>query len=120
MRISDWSSDVCSSDLNPAGQYLHHGGCAAYHGRDAGRAQRNVGRWQADAVRNRWLLGCGKRGRRSSGRYGTDTRRMPDRQLSLFSGRADRKSGVEGKRLSVRVYLGGRRYIKKKKKKDTK
>src|SRR3546814_2065511 len=84
MRISDWSSDVCSSDLNPAGQYLHHGGCAAYHGRDAGRAQRNVGRWQADAVRNRWLLGCGKRGRRSSGRYGTDTRRMPDRQLSLF------------------------------------
>src|SRR3546814_9859618 len=24
MRISDWSSDVCSSDLGQAGQYLQH------------------------------------------------------------------------------------------------
>src|SRR3546814_19886618 len=93
MRISDWSSDVCSSDL-----------------------------------RNR----C----RRSPARSGAATEIRPDLQSRLcglalaLSGEsrthpahqrdrhqaADRKSVVSGKSVSVRVDLGGRRIIKKKKK----
>src|SRR3546814_20799580 len=37
----------------------------------------------------------------------------------MWYGRADRKSVVEGKRVSVRVDLGGRRIIKKKKEEHT-
>src|SRR3546814_1817720 len=29
MRISDWSSDVCSSDLTPIAEYVHQRGTAA-------------------------------------------------------------------------------------------
>src|SRR3546814_3909125 len=41
MRISDWSSDVCSSDLSSQGPALfsrHAAGSAFLHGNDAGRA----------------------------------------------------------------------------------
>src|SRR3546814_15016992 len=69
MRISDWSSDVCSSDLR------RH--------RVAGHGHRIGARWSRNRVR-------------------------PLRP------RADRKSVVKGKSVSVRVDLGGRRLIKKK------
>src|SRR3546814_16534494 len=79
VRISDWSSDVCSSDLCPA--------------RPA-RARRDVG-----------LL------RRS----GDEPTRAVDAARREEGPLADRKSVVWGKSVSVRVDLGGRRIIKKKK-----
>src|SRR3546814_5237238 len=82
MRISDWSSDVCSSDLP----------CRGRAGGDAARAGTvRQARPDADALAQR-------RQRRQG------TGRRP---------RADRKSVVEGKGVSVRVERGGRRIIKK-------
>src|SRR3546814_15060328 len=91
MRISDWSSDVCSSDLH-AHSALHTSQVAT----------RNHGWWlvvDADL----------------------ETGRAPvhelDGALGLDGGNSsvDRKSVVSGKSVSVRVDLGGRRVIKKKK-----
>src|SRR3546814_4311816 len=78
MRISDWRSDVCSSDLDP------------------GTADRPAAR---PRPRGRPSAGAAQDQVRSA-------RRGPE---------ADRKSVVEGKSVSVRVDLGGRRIIKKKK-----
>src|SRR3546814_17447563 len=107
MRISDWSSDVCSSDLacgereGPAKREgegrsalaPHH--LAILHHLPAGIV--------ADAVGE--LGGVGD---------------VPDHEVGGLAGlQGDRKSVVEGKRVSVRVYLGGRR-IRKKKKQNSK
>src|SRR3546814_20282871 len=108
MRISDWSSDVCSSDL-PAGRnrgpgqprraangrYLNHraaGGCS-------------VIQECAVLVKGR-AFSSARQARR--GRL----RPPPDRPQ-------DRKSVVEGKSVYVRVAIGGRRTIKKKKQNST-
>src|SRR3546814_19321711 len=116
MRISDWSSDVCSSDLRK----LHRR-------RAAERAQ---------AV----LAGRTDRHRRLPGQGGRadlahDNPDDPGRQPAAAAQRAgvqvgaaelfadpkatlrlqDRKSVGEGTRWSVRVDLGGRRIFKKKK-----
>src|SRR3546814_13343645 len=53
MRISDWSSDVCSSDLEAAGNHLHGGRELAdlrahAHG-DAAAADQGGGESEADA-----------------------------------------------------------------------
>src|SRR3546814_13186636 len=85
MRISDWSSDVCSSDLSPA---------------------------TAGFI-------C-----RANGRVSTRTRSPPWRACPILNSphgswrrswraASDPKSVVEGKSVSVRVALGGRRNIKK-------
>src|SRR3546814_3303648 len=87
MRISDWSSDVCSSDLRFGG--LGRGrGLRLYH-------------------RRRRVAGAGGRGgeargldRRGGRRLRCGRRRGADR---------DRKSGGEGKRVVGRGVLGGRR-----------
>src|SRR3546814_17402426 len=113
MRISDWSSDVCSSDLDDGSDYGDQisgtrpqaspgSHCAtvrlAGHCRDA----RQVGHGGEAAKLYRGgpslsvLLA-------ESGRIGGGT------------GLADRTSGVVGKGVSVRVDHGGRRIIKKKK-----
>src|SRR3546814_12188179 len=84
MRISDWSSDVCSSDL--ASVPARRGGRALDHGR----------------VRLR------RAGRRLRDRLEPDAAEEEPRR------RGDRKSVVSGKSVSVRVDLGGRRIIKKK------
>src|SRR3546814_12174418 len=100
MRISDWSSDVCSSDLIAGGFRL---------------------RWSISRAK----VGFGV----VSGRYsiylrhpGLDpgSRFLRHRPTSASSGtpdqvRGDRKSVVSGKSVSVRVDLGGRRLLKKKK-----
>src|SRR3546814_13983756 len=82
MRISDWSSDVCSSDL--CGVVLGLG-----------------------------LMRLFAYGVDSSGGIG-DLRHL----IAYGLAAGDRKSVVEGKSVSVRVDLGGRRIIKKKKKTD--
>src|SRR3546814_17561562 len=104
MRISDWSSDVCSSDLPVGAERLGGGANRADLGVRGGVVERPRGvggdreddtvthhcRADGDFVRAR-----GIRGR-------------------------DRKSVVSGKRVSVRVDIGGRRSIKKKKNNVTK
>src|SRR3546814_20292737 len=94
MRISDWSSDVCSSDLlQRAGDredlLVEHGDFLDRHSLALQPAQEGFGDChQVDAAAQQLLQ--------------------------------DRKSVVEGKSVSVRVDLGGRRIIKKKKKKKKK
>src|SRR3546814_20852167 len=92
MRISDWSSDVCSSDLR----------AGAVRGRLLGRL------YLARQARGgaAWARCGGGRHDRRGHRRGAD-RRHPCRR------RLDRKSVVEGKSVSVSVDLGGRRIIKK-------
>src|SRR3546814_14116579 len=77
MRISDWSSDVCSSDL--------------------------VGESMNGASRD-----CSRRS------AGPTLRSRRPRQKMKLGGDQDRKSVVSGKSVSVRVDLGGRRIIQKK------
>src|SRR3546814_11436485 len=91
MRISDWSSDVCSSDLVAA--------------RTRAILRRLLGIAENADARTGWQV----RLLRTAGgkpEAGQDENR--ERQLG------DRKSVVEGKSVSVRVDLGGRRIIKKK------
>src|SRR3546814_11256584 len=102
MRISDWSSDVCSSDL---GEVTH---------RDQvypGEHQAIVPEALWDAVQTR--LACNAIARK---------RQTNAREPSLLAGRIsdgegrrkDRQSVVGGKSVSVRGDPGGRRIIKKK------
>src|SRR3546814_14818801 len=85
MRISDWSSDVCSSDL----------GQRTASSRRAAREDRGSND-TADARRHR------------------ENRRVRCRHRASLAYRGDRKSVVWGKSVSVSVELGGRRMIKKK------
>src|SRR3546814_7731041 len=85
-RISDWSSDVCSSDL------CIHQPRAARRGGESGQ-----------------VLPARARPRRRSFEPEQHRRRNKDEDRFL-----DRKSGVSGKSVSVRVDIGGRRIIKKK------
>src|SRR3546814_11966849 len=103
MRISDWSSDVCSSDLLGIGQQA-----LAVEGHLVRRPQeaqllrlegrlRHLG--QADGLegrRHRWH------------------RPLGTARIARIAAQQDRKSVVSGKSVSVRVDLGGRRIIKKK------
>src|SRR3546814_20318544 len=105
MRISDWSSDVCSSDLwrTPApaqrtGQHRERQDARAQAGEVAGPPGLiQVAEKQDDAGGNR--------------------KADPDLEVAQQpEHRQDRKSVGEGKSGSVRVVLGGRRIIKKKNK----
>src|SRR3546814_15864491 len=100
MRISDWSSDVCSSDLRvrsrPDRQPAAFGHCVSLEWRD---------------------VYCAAQGHRRSERS-EDCREnsSADRTTALFrQWQRDRKSVVKGKSVSGRVDLGGRRTLKKKK-----
>src|SRR3546814_15538592 len=94
MRISDWSSDVCSSDLR--GDNAFRAQCPA--GKVVGETRAE--QWQRVAEGGAAVIFVG-------------LARHPE--VGVI---ADRKSVVEGKSVSVRVDLGGRRIIKKKKKKQ--
>src|SRR3546814_13958712 len=101
MRISDWSSDVCSSDL--AAGLRRRRGLQRRGGRAvrAGHGYRPCGR--------------GNAGGQGDAALGPSAQPRRDRRDRLDRG--DRKSVVYGKSVSVRVDLGGRRIIKKKKQK---
>src|SRR3546814_12872306 len=100
MRISDWSSDVCSSDLTRLiGVILPRLTdlvvATIYEGIDAG------------AKDKQYITFVGI------------TLDLPERQIQLCEAalaqhvKGDRNSVVSGKRVSVRVDLGGRRTLKK-------
>src|SRR3546814_12929649 len=104
MRISDWSSDVCSSDLpGDARDFV-----ADLKQRIVGDEERVIAlRWRQkmhhhQRVRRDLLCGDAKPLHRLG----------QSRQCARHP--VDRKSVVEGKSVSVRVDLGGRRNIKKK------
>src|SRR3546814_19337631 len=98
MSISDWSSDVCTSDLE--GRTRLGRGCSAgaKHGREAAAFADRCSPAAGDARPN---------GDPAGGR--SDSRDA----LAIRAPRGARKSVVWGKRVSVRVALGGRRNIKK-------
>src|SRR3546814_15436231 len=103
MRISDWSSDVCSSDLTTErGRYLPSPIFATYRI----VAQKTAAIYGADShlLTMRSSAERAPHGRQSGGEWRT-----------RWDWNTDRKSVVEGTRGSVRVGLGGRRIIKKKK-----
>src|SRR3546814_11241773 len=99
MRISDWSSDVCSSDLPGLV-------CAAHLG--AGFA----GGGCLDAVRT-LATAVARRACNAGGGLALARDRPRRRHAPLALAPADRKSGVLGRRVPVRVALGGRRTIQK-------
>src|SRR3546814_11980585 len=101
MRISDWSSDVCSSDLTvkKARTWLTENEQAyVFHDfKKDGITRALIADWLRD-VSSDVLLN----------RKGTTGRKLSDEQKA-----ADRKSVAKGKRVSYRVDSGGRRIIKK-------
>src|SRR3546814_17164291 len=102
MRISDWSSDVCSSDLElPNGvfqvQVIEHHRIQVTH-------QRAKSVLQIEAMLLKVRRGIAN---------GVGLVRLDAQQTGPRA--EDRKSVVKGKSVSVRVDLGGRRIIKKKK-----
>src|SRR3546814_12168263 len=96
MRISDWSSDVCSSDLVARAVQAFDG--------DALAAE-EIGQLAQDArlVRRHHLDDVGQQVGLNGLRPGAVTDQLQDR-----------KSVVMGKSVSVRVDIGGRRLLQKK------
>src|SRR3546814_11255775 len=101
MRISDWSADVCSSDrvdqVDPAFVVIDAAGRAGDRAADLVADRHATERAVRDAVGG----GAGDR--------------AAVHQLRRSTHIGDRKSVAEGKSVSVRVDLGGRRSLKKKK-----
>src|SRR3546814_20339915 len=116
MRISDWSSDVCSSDLFCDGsgdEVWCTRGQAKVHGRFGLRV--DTGMEVDQVVVDRRRDGAGLR---ICSRCAVMCR-GPDRNAAPMLPQGcniveDRKSVVEGKSVAVRVDHGGRRFIKKK------
>src|SRR3546814_11822190 len=99
MRISDWSSDVCSSDL-------FRGTGTRIHRQSIRRLDGFFGHcWLSALFPDGRAFGC--------------LAYPPRSGESEYSYNEDRKSVVEGKSVSVRVDLGGRRFMKKKKRNKT-
>src|SRR3546814_11338979 len=102
MRISDWSSDVCSSDLRDFDDALR---MALQQVRQCLRLQ------VADIAGEAMVLLVGELVAGNRNLLGVDH----DQIVAGVKMRGDRKSAVEGKRVSVRVDVGGRRFIINKK-----
>src|SRR3546814_12581469 len=114
MRISDWSSDVCSSDLLALGAFC-------------GDARQERLAIVVATLHHHLGLGLAPRSSPCLGdqrsKLGHQVlQRLPDGfvQVQPEQPTGARKSVGSGKRVSVRVDPGGRRYIKKKKKNKTK
>src|SRR3546814_19286017 len=111
MRISDWSSDVCSSDLlERTDLVLLPGDLAA----DSGLKSAN--RLIAALTAGRYCVASPLPSHRPFAEPDLLVDDMAGGIEAARAVRGDRRSGVSGKRLSVRVDLGGGRIQKKKKK----
>src|SRR3546814_1019240 len=106
MRISDWSSDVCSSDLcSPSPSSSARSPRCCPRPRRC-RCRRRI---TSHATTSPTTI------RRTAGRSCRSSVRLArSRIASSSTPRDDRKSVVSGKSVSVRVDLGGSRIIKKK------
>src|SRR3546814_15291955 len=108
MRISDWSSDVCSSDLPPQDivlpeEVVQQGNAAMADDQDEQRpGDRRMETAQTGHPRNLAALGDQ-----------LDTESRP----AMTAAQQERKSDGKGRSGSGRVELGGSRNIKTKKKK---
>src|SRR3546814_16786112 len=91
MLISDWSSDVCSSDLGNQNDLV----IAFFAAMRLGAVWVGINKILPEGDKRHILAHSGAK--------------------LLLTDSRDRKSGVKGKSVSVRVDLGGRRIIKKKK-----
>src|SRR3546814_16654818 len=95
MRISDWSSDVCSSDL---------GLSASGEARRAGKEIVALKLGNSD---------LGQEATLAHSSHLSGTKQGYDAVFARYGVRqTDRKSVVSGQSVSVRVHLGGRRTIK--------
>src|SRR3546814_14475974 len=114
MRISDWSSDVCSSDLyRGAVEDAFAGLTQATSDLLGPDLSRPLTISLTSEIGLRWLMPRFHRFRVQH--PDIDTAILSTYQLAdLQAGEADRKSVVQGKSVSVRVELGGRSIIKKK------
>src|SRR3546814_17732668 len=99
MRISDWSSDVCSSDLRDRMRHRLDRGVLRQRGVERGG---RLGKMPHD----RLLLAVGQ--------HVLGARELDRERRQHCEVAGDRKSAVLGKGVSVRVDLGGRRIIKNK------
>src|SRR3546814_14454153 len=111
MSISDWSSDVCSSDLTGMSTLLGGWGCAVATAAGFEEAVAAFADGEApDVILVDYHLDDGETGdaviERLHGHFG---RAGPSVMLSA----EDRKSVVSGKSVSVRGDLGGSRSMKK-------
>src|SRR3546814_15032011 len=113
MRISDWSSDVCSSDLQEQTRKRRRRRVLGKRSRDIGKLRRVPPEKGTDAQENQRKTEVGSVNRRGR-------RRTRDAPIRLVIHTRDRKSGVKGKSVSERVDLGGRRITTKKKNKKQK
>src|SRR3546814_17322436 len=112
MRISDWSSDVCSSDRQPAIPDR----CGRLSG-GAGKDARLAAAPFRQATQGEQARGRGARTRPAhAATHAGDHSTRGGGSRSQARRLADRQSVVEGKSVSIRVDLGGGRIIKKKKK----
>src|SRR3546814_14823834 len=125
MRISDWSSDVCSSDLAcfPEEAPAKHDQRAevnrTHHIRNTPKFARSAMGACSVAVKASPSTSrvCTGSITPSSHRRAVACQGLPSSSHVLRIGalKADRKRVVEGKSVSVRLDLGGGRYLKKKK-----
>src|SRR3546814_5602391 len=109
MGISDWSSDVCSSDLSVVGSL---GGTVGSLGGVVGSVGIVPG--SAGGVVAVGSVGTGWPGVVMSSPAGGVSCASAGKLTAAAPIQRDRKSVVSGKSVSVRVDLGGRRIIKKK------
>src|SRR3546814_10974160 len=117
MRISDWSSDVCSSDLTTSTTTCAASVLRVSLGRCAISSVAPYCGRPADSTGGRRLtcrLGLSGKGYGRGGALPASRAVTP--ALRERPAPADRTSVVSGQSVSVRVDLGGRRIIKKKKK----
>src|SRR3546814_12353785 len=121
MRISDWSSDVCSSDLSER----RNASASSRVWKAKNPPQRCSVRCTMPATSSRRVASISEMtrlvplGSRCSprDRARPEKSRNVARELTRYA--LDRKSVVSGKSVSVRVDLGGRRFIKKQKQINT-
>src|SRR3546814_15961404 len=125
MRISDWSSDVCSSDLILAEGLPHHAAPARLEGAHhvvflVGRRRRGepegIGRLYAGDLATQVSHGGPPRFARPSPPPQSSCSGLT-RASRATAPSLNRKLVVLGNSVTVRVYLGGRRYITKQLKK---